>query len=164
MGVATYKISDSEVLGFARSIPLLCKTVIKCESGSSVWLTNLSARPGQGTITPTPTPNPTTPPATKPQVKVATLPAGAARSPRLKSTEQNSVNRQLVLNDCATKFICTGVIATNASSWDRALARARAKAACDHALKRKPSLSTFFQTKVSTLRSAVGKVLLTLKE
>lgn len=168
MGVATYKISDSEGLGFARSTPLLCQTVIKCDSGSSVWLTNLSARPGQGTVTPTPvptpTPNPTTPPAAKPQVKVATLPAFAARSSRLNSTQQNSINRQLVLNDWATKFICTGVIATNASSADRALARARAKAACDFALKRKPSLSTFFQTKVSTSRSAIGKVLLTLKQ
>jgi hypothetical protein len=70
----------------------------------------------------------------------------------------------LVLNDWATKFICTGVIAPNASSSDKSLARSRAKAACDFALKRDSSLSTFYQTKVSTSKSAHGKVLATLKD
>jgi hypothetical protein len=82
----------------------------------------------------------------------------------LNSTQQNSINRQLVLNDWVEKFICTGVIASNATAADRTLARARAKAACDFALKRDPSLATFFQTKASTSKSTIGKVLLTLKE
>jgi hypothetical protein len=43
------------------------------------------------------------------------------------------------------------------------LARKRAKSACDFALKQNPSLSTYYQTKVSTSKTAWGKVLITLK-
>jgi S1-C subfamily serine protease len=155
LGVATYKISDSEGLGFARSTPLLCVSVISCSSANSVWFTNLSARPGQ-VVPPAP--------VSSVRTKVSTLPAFSARSSSLNSTQQNSINRQLVLNDWVKKFICTGVIASNATAAERTLARARAKSACDFALKRDPSLATFFQTKVSTSKSSIGKVLLTLKE
>ncbi len=154
LGVATYKLVDSEGLGFARSAPLLCQNIIKCDSASPVWLTGLSQRPGQA--------NPDT--VGQGNTKVSTLPGFAAKSARLNATQQNSINRLLVLNDWVAKFICTGVIAPNASSADKALARARAKAACDFALRRDPGLATFFQTKVSTSRSAAGKVLVTLKD
>ena len=154
LGVATYKLIDSEGLGFARSTPLLCSVIVKCEAANPVWLTGLSPRPGQST----------TDPISKPNVKVATLPSFSGKSSKLSATQQNSINRLLVLNDWATKFICTGVIAPNASSSDKSLARSRAKAACDFALKRDSSLSTFYQTKVSTSKSAHGKVLATLKD
>jgi S1-C subfamily serine protease len=154
LGVATYKLIDSEGLGFARSTPLLCSIVVKCDSANPVWLTGLSSRPGQATPDQ----------SAQARVKVSTLPAFSNRISKLTATQQNSINRLLVLNDWAAKFICTGVIAPNASSSDKSLARARAKAACDFALKRDPSLSTFYQTKVSTSRSAHGKVLVTLKD
>lgn len=154
LGVATYKLVDSEGLGFARSTPLLCSKIITCTQAEPIWLTGLSQRPGQ------PKPDQTG----EEKVKVSTLPNFASKSSRLNGTQQNSINRLLVLNDWVNKFICTGVISPTASSADRALARARAKAACDFALKRDPSLATFFQTKVSTSNSSVGKVLVTLKD
>lgn len=154
LGVATYKLVDSESLGFARSTPLLCVTVIKCEASSPVWQAGLSAKPGQTGSEPVVSGN----------VKVSTLPAFAAKSSKLNATQQNSVNRLLVLNDWVSKFICTGVIAPSATSSEKSLARARAKAACDFAIKRDSSLSTFYQTKTSTSKSAWGKVLVTLKD
>ena len=154
LGVATYKLIDSEGLGFARSTPLMCATILKCEGTSPIWLTGLSQKPGQ--VEPTPT--------GQPNVKVSTLPSFSGKSSKLNATQQNSINRLLVLNDWATKFICTGVTAPNATNSEKSLARSRAKAACDFALKRDPTLSTFYQTKASTSKSAVGRVLVTLKD
>lgn len=154
LGVATWKILESEGLGFARSSPLLCSTVVKCDSANPVWSTQLAARPGTGGSSGG---------TQVGQVKSALLPQFAARSSRMTATQQNSVNRLLILNGWATKFICTGVVARNASSAERSLARLRAKAACDYAKRLNPSLSTFFQTKVSTSRNSIGRVLVTIK-
>lgn len=154
LGIATYKLNESEGLGFARSTPLLCNVVVRCGTTSQVWLTGLTQRPGQVV----------TPPQSNAQTKVSTLPSFASGGSRLTPTQQNSINRLLVLNDWAKKFICTGVISSTASSADKSLARARAKAACDFAMGRDANLSTFYQTKVSTSRSALGKVLVTLKD
>lgn len=153
LGIATYKLLESEGLGFARSATLLCTTVVKCDSANPIWSTQLAAKPGSeaggGTAAG--------------QLKSATLPSFSAKSSKLSGTQQNSINRLLILNSWTTKFVCSGIISTKASSTDKSLATSRAKAACDFARKQNPSLSTFYQVKTSTSTSTIGKVLVTLK-
>jgi hypothetical protein len=69
----------------------------------------------------------------------------------------------LILNSWATKFICTGVVSKTATTTQRNLARSRAKAVCTYAKKQNPGLSTFYQVKTSTSKSAIGKVMVSLK-
>lgn len=151
LGIATYKLLESESLGFARSATLLCTTIVRCDNANPIWSAQLAAKPGSATGGGT----------AAGQVKSATLPPFAARSSKLSSTQQNSINRLLILNGWTTKFVCSGIISTKASSSEKSLARARAKAACDFAGKQKPGLITFFQTKTSTSKSSIGKVLVT---
>jgi hypothetical protein len=153
LGIATYKLLESESLGFARSATLLCTTVVKCDSANPIWSTQLAAKPGNQIDGGT----------SAGQVKSSTLPSFSAKSSKLSGTQQNSINRLLILNSWTTKFVCSGIISTKASSTDKSLATSRAKAACDFARKQNPSLSTFYQVKTSTSTSSVGKVLVTLK-
>lgn len=149
LGVATWKILDSEGLGFARSSPLLCSEIINCSSSLAVWSSDVAAKPG-GSVG-------------AGQVKSSLLPKFAGRSSSLTATHQNSVNRLLILNPWAKKFICTGVISSKATSAEKSLARLRAKAACDFAKRQNPALSTFYQTKVSSSKNSIGRVLMTIK-
>ena len=152
LGIATYKISESEGLGFARSSTLLCTSIVKCDSANPIWSTQLAAKPGSqaggGTAAG--------------QVKSATLPPFAAKSTRLSSTQLNSINRLLILNGWTTKFLCTGIVSTRATNSEKSLARSRAKTACDFAKRQNPSLLTSFQVKTSTSKATVGRVLVTL--
>jgi len=152
LGIATYKLLESESLGFARSAPLLCTSIIKCDSANPIWSTQLAAKPGSAVGGGT----------EAGQVKSATIPAFAAKSSKLSATQQNSISRLLILNGWTTKFVCSGLISSKASSADKNLARARAKAVCDFAKKQNPGLITFYQTKTSTSKTAWGKVLVTL--
>lgn len=152
LGIATYKLLESEGLGFARSATLLCTTIVKCDNANPIWSTQLAAKPGSQTGGST----------AAGQAKSATLPPFANRSSKLTSAQQNSINRLLILNGWAANFSCTGLIANNATNAERTLARARAKAACDFAAKQKPGLVTFFQTKPSTSKSSIGRVLVTI--
>jgi hypothetical protein len=153
LGIATYKLLESESLGFARSATLLCTTVVKCDSANPIWSTQLAAKPGGevggGTAAG--------------QLKSATLPSFSSKSSKLSATQQNSINRLLILNGWTTKFVCSGITSTKATSTEKSLATTRAKAACDFAKKQNPSLSTFYQVKTSTSTSTIGKVLVTLK-
>ncbi len=152
LGVATYKLLESEGLGFARSATLLCTMIVKCDNANPIWSTQLAAKPGSqvggGTAAG--------------QVKSSTLPPFAAKSSKLNGTQQNSISRLLILNGWTTKFLCSGIVSTKATSSEKTLARARAKAACDFAKKQNPGLSTFYQVKSSTSKSTIGKVLVTL--
>ena len=152
LGVATYKLVDSEGLGFARSTPLLCVLVVKCEATNPVWLTGLNSRPGSLPIVSS---NPVT-------TKDAFLPSFKAQSTNLNRNQQNSVNRLLALNDWAKKFICTGLVSPSATKAQKALSRNRARVACDFAIARNPGLSTFFQTRITNSRSDIGRVSITL--
>ena len=153
LGIATYKLLESESLGFARSATLLCTTVVKCDNANPIWSTQLAAKPGSQTGGGT----------AAGQVKSATLPAFVSKSSKLSATQQNSINRLLILNGWATKFICSGVVSTKATKAEKSLATSRAKAACDFARKQNPSLSTFYRVKTSTAKTSIGKVLVTLK-
>ncbi len=152
LGIATYKISESEGLGFARSATLLCTSIVKCDNANPIWSTQLAAKPGSqtggGTVAG--------------QVKSATLPPFATRTTRLSGGQQNSINRLLILNGWTTKFLCSGIVSTRATNSERTIARARAKAACDFAKRQNPSLATFYQVKTSTAKSTIGRVLVTL--
>jgi hypothetical protein len=152
LGIATYKISESEGLGFARSATLLCTSIVKCDNANPIWSTQLAAKPGSQTGGGT----------AAGQAKSATLPPFAARSSRLSSTQQNSVNRLLILNGWTSNFLCSGIVSNKATNAEKSLARARAKAACDFAKRQKPGLVTFYQIKTSTAKSTIGRVLVTL--
>lgn len=153
LGIATYKLLESESLGFARSATLLCTTIVKCDNANPIWSTQLAAKPGSQTGGST----------SAGQAKSATLPAFASKSSKLSATQQNSISRLLILNGWTTKFLCSGIVSSKATSADKSLARLRAKAACDFAKKQNPSLATFYQVKTSTAKTAIGKVLVTLK-
>ena len=153
MGVATYKILDSESLGFAKSVTLLCVKVIRCDSALPIWSSSLVPKNQQD--------SPDS--ATKPIAKTATVPSFSGSSSRLTSAQQNSINRLLILNSWANKFICSGIVSTKATTSQKNLARARAKSVCDFAKKQNPSLSTFYQVKTSTSKSVIGKVMVTLR-
>jgi S1-C subfamily serine protease len=153
LGVATYKLLESEGLGFARSSTLLCTSIVKCDNANPIWSTQLAAKPGSQTGGET----------AAAQAKSATLPAFAGKSSKLSATQQNSINRLLILNGWTTKFLCSGIVSTKATNSEKTLAKLRAKAACDFAKKQNPSLSTFYQVKTSTSKSSIGKVLVTLK-
>ncbi len=153
LGVATYKLLDSESLGFAKSVTLLCTKILSCDSALPIWSSSLVPKQAQESPTET----------TKPITKTATIPSFAGNSTKLSATQQNSVNRLLILNGWTNKFICSGVVSTKASAAQKSTARARAKAVCDYAKRQKPGLSTFFQLKTSTSKSAIGKVLVSLK-
>jgi S1-C subfamily serine protease len=152
MGIATYKLLESESLGFARSATLMCTTIVKCDTAKPIWSTQLAAKPGSqvggGTAAG--------------QVKSATLPSFAAKSSKLSANQQNSISRLLILNSWTTKFLCSGIVSSSASASEKAIAKQRAKAACDFAVKQNPGLSTFYQVKISTAKTAIGKVLVTL--
>ncbi len=152
LGIATYKISESEGLGFARSATLLCTSIVKCDNANPIWSTQLAAKPGSQTGGGT----------AAGQVKSATLPPFATRTTRLSGGQQNSINRLLILNGWTTKFLCSGIVSTRATNSERTIARARAKAACDFAKRQNPSLATFYQVKTSTAKSTIGRVLVTL--
>jgi hypothetical protein len=152
LGIATYKLLESEGLGFARSATLLCTSIVKCDNANPIWSTQLAAKPGSQTGGGT----------AAGQVKSATLPPFAAKSAKLSSSQQNSINRLLILNGWTTKFLCSGIISTKATSSEKTIARLRSKAACDFAKKQNPSLLTSFQVKTSTAKSTIGKVLVTL--
>ncbi len=152
LGIATYKLLESEGLGFARSSTLLCTSIVKCDNANPIWSTQLAAKPGSSTGGGT----------AVGQKKSATLPSFAARSARLSGTQQNSINRLLILNGWTTKFLCTGIVSTKATNSEKSLARSRAKAACDFAKRQNPSLLTSFQVKTSTAKATIGKVLVTL--
>ncbi len=152
LGIATYKLLESEGLGFARSATLLCTSIVKCDNANPIWSTQLAAKPGSqaggGTAAG--------------QEKSATLPPFAAKSSKLSGTQQNSINRLLILNGWTTKFLCSGIVSTKATNSEKTTARLRAKAACDFAKKQNPSLSTFYQVKTSTSKTTIGRVLVTL--
>jgi len=152
LGIATYKLLESEGLGFARSATLLCTSIVKCDNANPIWSTQLAAKPGSqaggGTAAG--------------QEKSATLPPFAAKSAKLSGTQQNSINRLLILNGWTTKFLCSGIVSTKATNSEKTTARLRAKAACDFAKKQNPSLSTFYQVKTSTSKTTIGRVLVTL--
>lgn len=152
LGIATYKLLESESLGFARSATLLCTTIVKCDNANPIWSTQLAAKPGSQTGGGT----------AAGQAKSATLPPFAAKSAKLSATQQNSINRLLILNGWTTKFLCSGIVSTKATNSEKTLAKQRAKAACDFAKKQNPSLSTFYQVKTSTAKATIGKVLVTL--
>jgi hypothetical protein len=152
LGIATYKLLESEGLGFARSATLLCTSIVKCDNANPIWSTQLAAKPGSqaggGTAAG--------------QEKSATLPPFAVKSSKLSGTQQNSINRLLILNGWTTKFLCSGIVSTKATNSEKTTARLRAKAACDFAKKQNPSLSTFYQVKTSTSKTTIGRVLVTL--
>jgi hypothetical protein len=135
LGIATYKLLESEG-----------------DNANPIWSTQLAAKPGSqaggGTAAG--------------QEKSATLPPFAVKSSKLSGTQQNSINRLLILNGWTTKFLCSGIVSTKATNSEKTTARLRAKAACDFAKKQNPSLSTFYQVKTSTSKTTIGRVLVTL--
>ena len=80
------------------------------------------------------------------------------------SAAQKTVIKNMVLEHAnADKFICTGVRREGGSRAENIMIRLRAKAACEYAKEINPSLSTWYQSKVTKAPSYVGRVLLVAK-
>lgn len=92
-----------------------------------------------------------------------TLATFAAGKTELTQTQLDQVFKAVFDNPEATKFICTGIRLTGASTKENVLVRTRAKNACDYAKSINPNLSTWVQSKPTTAKNFVGKVLITIK-
>lgn len=94
------------------------------------------------------------------QKTLATFKVG---STNLSAAQKTQVKNAVTANPGAEKFICTGIRLETSSRTESTRIRSRAKAACDYAKILNPQLSIFVQSKTTTSRSFLGKVLLTVK-
>lgn len=84
---------------------------------------------------------------------------GSSLSSRVKAR----VKSYLDANPGVTKFICTSVRLRTTPRGESIANRARAKAVCEYAKSLDPTISTWYQSKLSTKRAAVGMQLVTIK-
>lgn len=82
------------------------------------------------------------------------------RSTSLTNAQEALIKRMVEEHDTADKFICTGVRREGGTRAENIMIRLRAKAACEYAKELNPELSTWYQSKVTTAASYVGRVIL----
>lgn len=90
------------------------------------------------------------------------------RTFRVGSTSITDLQKAVIKNmvdaqPTADKFICTGIRREGGTMSENLMVRKRAKAACDYAKSLNPELSTWYQSKVTSAPSYVGRVLLVEK-
>ena len=91
-----------------------------------------------------------------------TLTSFSASTTKL-TTKQRSELKSLVSNNSsAESAACTGLVAKGATKASITTARTRAKASCDYVNVLEPFIRTSVTTKVTTNRSLVGRVIVTL--
>jgi hypothetical protein len=76
---------------------------------------------------------------------------------------QKAAIREILKGSKATKFICTAFRLQGGSLSQNTLFLKRAKAVCDYAKTQRPTLSTWFQSKPTTVKSFAGRVLIGLR-
>lgn len=106
-----------------------------------------------------------TPAVAEPADKVSqvTLSSFSATASSLNNTQRLAIKRTVDRNPSVQRFTCTGLYMERASRTEVNRARARAKAACDHAKRINPKLSTVFEVKSTKARGSAGRVILTLR-
>lgn len=100
---------------------------------------------------------------TKYSVDQKTLATFSSSATTLTSSQKAQVSAAVEANPNAEKFICTGIRAVGASSAENTMVRKRAIAACDYAKALNGNLSVWVQSKPTSAKSYVGKVLMTIK-
>jgi hypothetical protein len=90
------------------------------------------------------------------------LPAFIGKAFNLTAAQKAAV-RAILKGSTATKFLCTSIRLTNAPASQNVLFLKRAKAVCDYAKTQRPTLSTWFQSKPTKVKSFAGKVLMGLR-
>jgi hypothetical protein len=76
---------------------------------------------------------------------------------------QKAAVREILKGSTANKFVCTAIRLTNGPASQNVLFLKRAKAVCDYAKSQRPTLSTWYQSKPTKVKSFVGKVLMGLR-
>jgi hypothetical protein len=76
---------------------------------------------------------------------------------------QKAAIREILQGSTATKFICTAIRLTGGTTAQNVLYLKRAKAICDYAKVQRPTLSTWYQSKITKVKSFAGKVLMGLR-
>lgn len=76
---------------------------------------------------------------------------------------QKAAVKEILKGSTATKFVCTAIRLTSGPASQNVLFLKRAKAVCDYAKTQRPTLSTWFQSKPTKVKSYAGKVLIGLR-
>ena len=76
---------------------------------------------------------------------------------------QKAAVKEILKGSTATKFVCTAIRLTSGPASQNVLFLKRAKAVCDYAKTQRPTLSTWFQSKPTKVKSFAGKVLMGLR-
>ena len=76
---------------------------------------------------------------------------------------QKAAVKEILKGSTATKFVCTAIRLTSGPASQNVLYLKRAKAVCDYAKSQRPTLSTWFQSKPTKVKSYAGKVLMGLR-
>jgi hypothetical protein len=90
------------------------------------------------------------------------LPAFIGKAFNLTAAQKAAV-REILKGSMANKFLCTAIRLTNGPASQNVLFLKRAKAVCDYAKTQRPTLSTWFQSKPTKVKSYAGKVLIGLR-
>jgi hypothetical protein len=90
------------------------------------------------------------------------LPAFIGKAFNLTAAQKAAV-RNILKGSTATKFVCTSIRLTSAPASQNVLFLKRAKAVCEYAKTQRPTLSTWFQSKPTRVKSFAGKVLMGLR-
>jgi hypothetical protein len=76
---------------------------------------------------------------------------------------QKAAIKKILKGSTASKFVCTSIRLTGAPASQNVLYLKRAKAVCEYAKSQRPTLSTWFQSKPTKVKSFAGKVLMGLR-
>jgi len=76
---------------------------------------------------------------------------------------QKAAIKKILQGSTANKFVCTAIRLTGAPASQNVLFLKRAKAVCDYAKSQRTTLSTWFQSKPTKVKSSAGRVLMGLR-
>lgn len=76
---------------------------------------------------------------------------------------QKAAIKAILKNSTANKFVCTAIRLASGPASQNVLFLKRAKAVCDYAKTQRTTLSTWFQSKPTKVRSSAGRVLMGLR-
>lgn len=95
--------------------------------------------------------------------KSITLKSFFGTTTKVSQLQKNQIQTLISTNKQSTKFICTALIHPQQNKASQTLAKKRAKATCDFAKASKPSLSTWSQSKETSVKNLAGKIMVSLK-
>ena len=111
-----------------------------------------------------PTVTPTVSPTASPTATYAQgyVPAFIGKAFTLTAAQKAAI-KEILKNSTANKFVCTAIRLASGPASQNVLFLKRAKAVCDYAKTQRTTLSTWFQSKPTKVRSAAGRVMMGLR-